>query len=175
MKTTSQFIPRLVQITFWVIFIAQCVKAGTVLFLFVGSVIPGSSIPIDYLSGLETAFSGERGLYIYISFMTLVLGVEILKAYVAYYGVLVFKDFQLDNPFESNVVINTTMMSKVFFSAGIVAYITQGVAQWLSKKGVGSSLDYNPMEYLFMAAILYLIAKVVEKGIEVKRENDLTI
>jgi hypothetical protein len=51
---------------------------------------------------------------------------------------------------------------------------------WLTKQGVKSA-DLQSLHiagadvWLFMAVILFVIVQIVKRGIEIQRENDLTI
>jgi uncharacterized membrane protein len=65
------------------------------------------------------------------------------------------------------------------FSIGFLSYIAKEITRNLSKHGFNiSNLDQfwgDSQAFILMGAVIYMIAVIFKKGIELQNENDLTV
>ena len=79
------------------------------------------------------------------------------------------------HPFTEAVSEQLSKISYVAVSAGLLAYIAQGHTKWLTKSGMDLSENWGSGEFLFLAGIIFIIAQIFKRGIELQTENELTI
>ena len=83
------------------------------------------------------------------------------------------------NPFTSVVSKQITQISHYTFSIGIFSYVATQTAKNLQHHGyVTNKLNQfweDGQAYILMAAVIYVIATIFKKGIEIQTENDLTV
>jgi uncharacterized membrane protein len=107
------------------------------------------------------------------------MALSALKAYVFFITLKLFKSLNLVKPFSENVSAIITKITYLTFSIGIISIIAQVLVSRLSEKGYNSSLAERYWDdggaYLAMTAILFAIALIFNKGIELQKENDLTV
>lgn len=166
----------------WVIFVGLCVQAGGFLFnaFFTLLLNPAGAnkfwIEID-LSALY--YYNQRFFVIMISLMIIV---TVMKTLLFYCIVAVFhgKIFNLSQPF--NEAIRRFILNTAFLSLGIGLFSFWGTN--FRKELVRLGLKMPEIQdlslggadvWLFMSVILFVIAQIFKKGIEIQTENDLTI
>ena len=102
-----------------------------------------------------------------------------LKAFIFYFIIKIFLKINLVHPFSSEVAAFIFRISYVAFAFGILAAAANEYCEWLSGKEVALNNlpDYlkGGPEFLFMAGIIFFIAEVFLRGIEIQTENELTI
>lgn len=182
-KITTHQILKVLQLLSWIIFIGLCVEAGAVVIntfitLFinpkgVGNFWQGS----EYLSNLLLF---DNGHFFVITLIMCI--VAVLKALMFYLIVKMFTDKQLniDQPF--SIELRLSILKIAYLALGIGLFSQSGFeyATWLSRQGVPSP-DLQALEiagadvWLFMAVILFVIAQIFKRGIEIQTENELTV
>jgi hypothetical protein len=85
----------------------------------------------------------------------------------------------LSNPFNSFVSKQITQISYFTLSIGILSFIARQTANNLLHRGYEiDSLNQfwaDSQAFILMAAIIYIIATIIIKGIEIQNEIDLTV
>jgi hypothetical protein len=111
--------------------------------------------------------------------MSFVLVLAVLKAYLFYLVVKIFKKLNLVKPFTIEIAKLIEKLSYEAVSIAIISIIAHQYTERLIHKGfdVGHVGNYwnDTAAFLMMAAILFIISRVFKKGIEMQNENDLTI
>jgi uncharacterized membrane protein len=85
----------------------------------------------------------------------------------------------LSKPFSSFVSEQITLISYFTFSIGILSYIARQTAKNLLHRGYEiDQLDrfwVDSQAFILMAAVIYVIATIFKKGIELQNDQDLTV
>ena len=85
----------------------------------------------------------------------------------------------LEKPFNSYVSKQITQMSYFTFSIGLLSYIARESAKNLQHRGYEidqlNQFWVDSQAFILMAAVIYVIAAIFKKGIEIQSENELTI
>ena len=85
----------------------------------------------------------------------------------------------LAKPFSSFVSEKISLISYFAFSIGILSYIARQTAKNLLHRGYEiDQLDkfwVDSQAFILMAAVIYVIATIFKKGIELQNEQDLTV
>jgi hypothetical protein len=178
MSKKKNFIFIALHIVAWLIFVGLSIEAGGLLVNFVFSIFKPEMVQLLYqkldLSGLYV----QSQVVFYCTY-GLMLSLSILKAYLFYVLIMLMLKLDLEKPFNSFVSGKITFISHITFIIGLLSLIAQQVAENLSRKGFGlnflNSFGSDYKAFILMAAVIYVIAIIFKKGVEIQNENDLTV
>lgn len=167
----TQRILNIMQVLTWIVFIALMVQAGAIVFvcafsLFKPEVASKLYTGENMLDLLQADFTQYT---IAMFFKALLPG---LKAYIAYVVIKTLTDVNLQNPFTMQTVHRLESISYDIVAIWVVGII-QHIHGELIHRNVGT--DWGGGEALFIAALVYVIAQVFKRGIELQSESDLTV
>jgi hypothetical protein len=102
-----------------------------------------------------------------------------LKAILFYIVIQLMQKLDLSKPFSSFASKKITQISYNTFSIGLLSFLARKVAENLSNRGFEVK-NLNPFwvdgeAYILMAAVIFIIATIFSKGVEIQDENDLTV
>lgn len=170
MSKKKDFVFEALRMLSWFIFITLSFNTVTVLFMFIMNFINGTAIQDNY-HGL--------GLNHYIGSNVFLLIIMTLKSILFYHVVQIFGKLNLMEPFSQGI---SSLLSKISYDALSIAIICV-VAAFYEKRleaiGYNSDMVHRYRDsvgsHLMMAAVLYVISHIFKKGIELQKENELTI
>lgn len=182
-KIATNHVLKVLQILSWIIFIGLCVEAGgiivnTFITLFINPLgVENFWEAKEYLSRL---YRFDQGHFTAIT-LTMII-VAVLKAIMFYLIVKLFteKKLKMSRPFSMELSRFITTQSSLALGIGLFSHFGFKYSVWLTRQNVEPA-DVQLLHmggadvWLFMAVILFVIAQVVKKGVEVQAENDLTI
>ena len=171
---TSQVI-QILKVVAWIMFIGLCIRTGAMLVSFVVSLFVNPVAAKDIYLGLDLSALLEKGTGYYISVATLIIVLSGLKAYLFYWVIKIISTLNIAHPFSLQVERIIMKISGIALQIGILAMITNSYTKWLMKNLAHFRFEGGGPEYLFLAAILFLIAQIFKRGIELQAENELTI
>lgn len=182
-KITTNQVLKVLQVLSWIIFIGLCIEAGAIAVnTFITLFINPSGVQNfwegkEYLSRL---YSLDQGHFTVITLAMII--VAVLKSIMFYLIVKVFTDkkLKISQPFSMELKRFIIKQSYLALGIGLFSHFGYKYSVWLTNQGVEpadvQSLHIGGADvWLFMAVILFVIAQVVKRGIEVQSENDLTI
>lgn len=176
-KTTQTLL--IIHIIAWIIFIGLCIKTGAILCsVFVSFIINPEGAKNLYL-GLDLSALYHFDIGHYIGMVSFIIVIAFLKAYIFYLVIRIFLKINLVNPFSKEISLLISGIGDTALGMGILTLLANSYYRWLEKKGMalpdlGSYLD-GAGEFLMLGGIIFIIAQVYKKGIEIQTENDLTI
>lgn len=182
-KLTTNQILKVLHILSWIIFIGLCVEAGGLLVnTVITSFITQQGVRnfwdgADYLSGV---YKFDQGYFFVITIVMII--VAVLKAAMFYLIVRLFIDKKLSIAQPFNTELKHFILIQGFLALGIgfFAHLGSKYTIWLTQQGVLPA-DLKTLNidganvWFFMAIVLFIILQVVNKGVEIRQENDLTI
>jgi hypothetical protein len=174
MKTRTEGILVVLKIIAWIAMIGYIVEASSIIISFVVSFFNIEATKNLYkgLSYYDLRMQIEPH---YIGVMSLVIAIAVLKVNVWVKAIPLLSDLNLQNPFKPKVAKLLETISYILISVAIVSIIANGQLEWINRR---FSLDYanhNAEEYIFMAALTYIISQIFKRGIEIQEENELTV
>jgi len=96
-----------------------------------------------------------------------------------YLIISIFKTLNMVKPFSSEVGRLIVKIGCVALVISTLSWAGTQYSEWLLKQGVKLPLMYKYLGgadvYLMMGAMLFIIAQVFKRGIEIQTENDLTV
>lgn len=182
-KITTNQILKVLQILSWIIFIGLCIETGgivvnTIITLFINPLgVANFWEGKDYLSSL---YKFDHGHFFVITLIMII--VSVLKALMFYLIVKLFtnKKLNISQPFSLELRDFILELSYLALGIGFFSHYGFKYSVWLTEQGINAadlqSLHIGGADvWLFMAVILFVIAQIVKRGIEIQNENDLTI
>lgn len=153
-----------------------------------GFVIKGGSILISYFVSYNHQVAAKNlymGLNLYelrqYSFLyysisvSFLVAIPAMKAWVCFLVAKTLSKFNLNNPFTMEVAIKLEQISYVALFTWVVTMLSNTYTSWLMKttgKMYGNMLSG---EFIFMAGLVFVIAQVFKRGVEIQTENELTV
>ncbi len=178
MSPKTDLVIKFLHVISWIIFIALCYQAGALLFNYTFMQFRVFPPENQYLLlDLTELFAQSEGYFGLL--FGLAIGVNALKAFTFYLITLIFQYLNLHKPFSQEMSKLITKISYFILAVGIVGAIAQGVTQELAKQGypVENAFAYwsDYSAFLMMAAVVFVIAQIFKKGLELQAESDLTV
>lgn len=179
MSAKSSFIIKFMHVLTWIAFLGMCVKAGAILVSF-GITIFRTDIPAKNLYlGLDLSQLQSQGTVVYAGMVICIAGIAILQALLFYTLIRIFLKINFVHPFHPAVGKLITLMSGLsliigLFSKATMSYAGGFISQGLSFPHLTEHIGQGDA-YLFFAGILFVIATVFKRGIELQTENELTV
>ena len=166
------------KIVAWLIFVALCIEAGALIVNFIYSLFKPSVVGHLYQK-LDLSQIYEHSKMVYFGIYSFILFISIMKAYLFYVVIRLLMKFDMSRPFSSYVAGQITNISYITFSIGLISYISREISRNLVHHGVEidklNQFWADSSAYIIMAAVIYVIASIFSRGIELQNENDLTV
>ncbi|MFM7629587.1 MAG: DUF2975 domain-containing protein [Algoriphagus sp.] len=177
-KWTQQPTLMLITVIIWSIFIGLCVQAGTLLFTFSYSFF-NPIVAQDLYEGLNLYALLQQEVWFYGGIVTLILSIAILKAQLFFTMIRIFLKIDLIHPFSEKISKLISKLSYIAFEIGIFILITNSYKSWLIKRGFDvtsvQAFLSGTFEYFLLSALIFAIAQVFKRGVEIQAENELTV
>lgn len=178
MSKTNNIVFKFLHIIAWIIFVGLCIEAGAFIVNFVFSIFNPEFVKNLYQKlDLSQLYNGNK--LAFFSIYSFILLISLLKAYLFYIVIMLLHKLDLSKPFNTFVSKQITKISYYTFSIGILSYIAQETANNLKHYGynIGNLNEFwaDGQAFIIMAAVIYVIATIFKKGVEIQNENDLTI
>ncbi len=159
----------------WIMFIGLCVKTGALIVSFAVSLFVNPAAAADLYMGtdLSEVLAFSKIHYIVMAALMIILSGS--KAWLSFWVVKITGRLSLTEPFSESVAGLIQGMSIISLQIGLLALATDAYTQWLNKSFVNFTAESAGTDFLFLAGILYVIAMIFRRGIELRRENELTI
>ncbi|WP_113922500.1 DUF2975 domain-containing protein [Cognataquiflexum aquatile] len=178
MSKNSNFVFIVLHIVAWMIFVGLCIEAGALIVNFVYSLFKPEIIAYLY-EKLDLSDMYARSKWAYFGMYSFIMVISVLKAIMFYIVIRLLMKLDLSKPFSSFVSEQITLISYFTFSIGILSYIARQTAKNLLHRGYEiDQLDrfwVDSQAFILMAAVIYVIATIFKKGIELQNDQDLTV
>ena len=178
MSKTNNLVFKGLHIAAWVIFVGLCIEAGGLIVNFIFSMYKPDFVPNLYPK-LDLTEMYEQSKWAFFKMFSFILFISIMKAVLFYIVIRLINKIDLSKPFNSFVSHQITRISYYTFSIGLLSYIARESARNLLHRGfVTDNLNQfwaDSQAFILMAAIIYIIATIFKKGVEIQNENDLTV
>ena len=170
MSANSNLILKTLKFLSWLYFVLLCFAAGNLIIMFITNLIAEKGGSGNY-SGL--------GLTNYLLRNGFTIIQILVTAYLCFVVLNIFKKLDLVEPFSEEIGLSIFKVSYLSFALFIVYLSAHIHEKVLVASGFESGMIFRYLDSakssLFMAGILYLIAHIFKKGIELKQDKDLTI
>ncbi len=178
MTKTNNFVFIGLHIVAWIIFVGLCIEAGALIVNFIYSLFKPEIVGNLY-QNLDLSNLYQQSKWAYFSMYGFVISIAVLKAILFYIVIELLLKLDLSKPFSSFAAKKITQISSNAFSIGILSFVARQTAKNLSQ--LGYEIDklnqfwVDSQAFILMAAVIYVIAAIFKKGVEIQNENDLTV
>lgn len=174
MKTKRIF--NIMNIIAWIVFIGYCIKAGSIALVSLMSFSGNKNATENLYLGMNLSTIYEYNMSHFVLTTVLLIVMASLSAYLFYLLIKVFKQLDFDQPFKARVIQLIFKMSSVALIIGIVGLVANSYIHWLRTQVFFTQLDMgNSSAYFFMAGVVFVIATLFKRAMEMQQENELTI
>lgn len=178
MTKRNNFVFKSLHIIAWIIFVGLCIEAGGLIVNFIFSIYQPEFVQNLYQK-LDLSEMYNRSKWAFFSMYSFILFISVLKAYLFYVVIRLLSKLNLSKPFNSFVSVQITQISYYTFSIGILSYVARQTAKNLQHHGyVIDNLNgfwADSQAFILMAAVIYVIATIFKKGVELQNESNLTV
>ncbi len=178
MSKTNSFVFWGLYIIAWLIFVGLSIEAGGLLVNFFFSLYKPEFVQhlyqkLDLLQMYKDSRLAFFGTYSFI------LIIAILKACLFYIVIRLMHKMDLLKPFNSFVSKQISRMSYYTLLIGLLSYIARQLVKSLVHYGfVPDNVNQfwaDSQAFILMGAVIYIIATIFKKGVDIQNENDLTV
>ncbi len=178
MSKRNNFVFKGLHIVAWVIFVGLCIEAGGLAVNFIFSLYRPEFVQNLYQK-LDLSQMYNHSKWAFFGMYSFILVISILKAYLFYVVIKLLIKLNLSKPFNSYVADQIIKISYYTLSIGLISYVARQTAKNLLHYGFEiDSLNQfwaDSQAYILMAAVIYVIATIFSRGVEIQNENDLTV
>lgn len=178
MRVTNNFIFTSLKIIGWIIFVGLCIETGGLIVNFIFTIYKPEFIPKLYQK-LDLSEMYNNVSWAFFSMYGFVLVISILKSVMFYKVILLLTNLNLAKPFNSIVSENILQISYITLSIGLFSYVARQITKNLLHHGIKTD-NLNPFwedsqAFVLMSAVIYVIAFIFQRGVQLQNENDLTV
>ena len=173
MKSKTQKLLNIMNVLAWIAFVGLLIKTGTLLFNYFLS-IQNEAVSENLFGGMNLMEYRMHSFRQYTFVVSYKVALFALEAYIAFLVTRLLGGLDLKKPFNSNVQQLTEKISYAVFNLWIIVILHNGHIQYLAKKH-GFAMDLFSSDFIFLAAVIFIFAQVIKRGIEIQNENELTI
>lgn len=182
LKIGSKQMLFVLRIISWIIFVGLCIEAGGILFnlLFTTFYNPIGATYFWNKLNFSSLFEYDKGHFIAVTSIMCII--SILKAIMFYLILKIIENKKQTMAFPFNNTVRKIIVCIAFLAIGIGLFSNYGVGytEWLANKNIKmpsiTLLKFVGADvWYFMGVILFVIAYVFKKGIELQEESELTV
>ena len=174
MKSKTYSIFQVMLVLAWLACCGFIVKAGAIAISYVVSISNPAGAQNLYM-GLDFSPIKQYNFWQYTAAVVLMIAIALLEAYTAYLVTRALSKIKLSQPFTPEVSVVLVQISIIMLYTWITAMLYNVHQSWLSNKIVGMHPNYIPGEFILMAGVVFVMAQIFKKGVELQTENELTV
>lgn len=178
MSKTNNFVFTVVHIVAWIIFVGLCIEAGGLIVNFFFSIYNPEFVERLYQK-LDLSQMYNISQWAFFGMYSFILFISVLKACLFYNVIILIRKLDLSKPFNSYVASQISKLSYYTLSIGLISHIGRQTAKYLQhfkiETEVLNQFWADSEAYILMAAVVYVIAIIFSRGVEIQHENDLTV
>lgn len=178
MSKTNNFVFKALLIVAWIIFVGLCIEAGGLIVNFIFSLYKPGFIQNLYQK-LDLSAMYEHSKSAFFGMYSFILAISVLKAYLFYILIRLMHKMDITKPFNTFVSGQISKISFYTLAIGLISYTARQIERNLMDHGfVDENLNQfwaDSQAFILMGAVIYIIATIFKKGVEIQNENDLTV
>ncbi len=178
MAKTNNFVFWSLYIIAWLIFVGLSIEAGGLVINFFFSLYNPEFVQNLYQK-LDLTEMYKDSKMAFFGIYSFILLISILKAFLFYIVIRLMHKIDLTKPFNTFVSNQILQISYYTLSIGLLSFIARQVAKSLIHYGYATdSLNQfwvDSQAFIVMGAVVYIIATIFKKGVDIQNENDLTV
>lgn len=178
MSKTNNFVFWALYAVAWLIFIGLSIEAGGLLVNFFFHLFKPEFIPNLYQK-LDLSAIYKDSQLLFFGVYSFILSIAVLKAILFYIVIRLMHTMDLKKPFNNFVARQINQLAYYTLGIGLLSYIARQSAKSLMHHSfVTDSLNkfwVDSQAFIIMGAVIYIIATIFKKGVDIQNENELTV
>lgn len=178
MSKRNNFVFKALHIVAWVIFVGLCIEAGGLIVNFIFSLYKPEFVQNLYQK-LDLSQMYNLNKWVFFGVYGFILVIAILKVCLFYVVIMLLYKLNLSKPFDTYVAGQIKNISYYTLSIGLFSYLAQQTTRNLPHYGFEidaiNQFWADSQAWILMAAVIYVIATIFSRGVEIQNENDLTV
>ena len=178
MSERNNLVFKGLHIVAWVIFVGLSIEAGALIVNFVFSLFKPEIVHNLYQK-LDLSQMYHLNKWVFFGVYGFILFIAILKASLFYVVIQLLIKLDLLKPFSTYVADKIKKISYYTLSIGLISYMAQQTTKNLPHYGfeidILNQFWADSQAWILMAAVIYVIATIFSRGVEIQNENDLTV
>jgi hypothetical protein len=162
----------------WIIFVGLSIEAGALIVNFFFSLYNPEFVQNLYQK-LDLSEMYKDSRLVFFGIYSFILIISILKACLFYTVIRLMHKMDLSKPFNTFVARQISQMSYYTLSIGLLSHIARQLVENLMHYGfIPDNLSEfwaDSQAFILMGAVIYIIATIFKKGVDIQTENELTI
>ncbi|WP_420573014.1 DUF2975 domain-containing protein [Kordia sp.] len=173
MNSKTEKLLKLMRFLAWLAFIGLLIKAGAIIMSF-GVSIQNPEAAKDLYKGMDLSRYADYNFANYVIIVLCYIFLYLMQAYIALFMTKLLSAINMEKPFTQAVVDLLKKISVTIFGVWILAMLHNAHVIGLEKY---AQIDAAPFasEYIFLAGIVYVLAQLFKRGVEMQAENELTV
>ena len=173
-QTKTEQMLIVLHILAWLAFVGLMIECGAILISYTISCSNPAGAKNLY-NGLNLYDLRQFNFWYYTGAVSYMVVLSILKALVSYQVIKILSKFNLKNPFSLEVAGRLEKISYIALGTWVVTLLSNVYIGWLQKITGKLYVTQLSGEFIFMVALVFVIAQVFKRGVEIQSENDLTV
>lgn len=178
MSKTNNFVFWGLYIVAWLIFVGLSIEAGGLIVNFFFSLYMPEFVQNLYQK-LDLSEMYKDSRLAFFGIYSFILTISILKAILFYIVIRLMHKMDLSKPFNTFVAQQISQIGYYTLLIGLFSSIARQITKNLMHHGfVPDSLTQfwvDSQAFILMGAVIYIIATIFRKGVDIQNENDLTV
>ncbi len=178
MSKTNNLIFIVLHIVAWIIFVGLSIEACALLVNFIFSIYNPAFVDKLYQK-MDLSAVYNRSTWVFYSMYGIAILISLMKAFLFYVVIRLLLKLDLIRPFSNYVSKQISLMAYFTFAIGLLSFIARQSVKGLMHRGYEinalNQFWVDSQAFIIMAAIIYVIATIFAKGVELQNENELTI
>ncbi len=178
MTKSNNFVFWGLYIVAWLIFVGLSIETGGLIVNFFFSLYNPEFVQNLYQK-LDLTEMYKESKMAFFGIYSFILSISIMKAFLFYIVIRLMHKMDLTKPFNTFVTNQILQISYYTIAIGLFSYIARQAAKNLMHHGfVTDSLNQfweDSQAFILMGAVIYIIATIFKKGVDLQNDNDLTV
>jgi hypothetical protein len=173
-KTRTEQILKVMTILVWIVFIGSMIKAGAILISFGVSAVNPEGAKNLY-KGLNLYSLRQFSFWHYTLYVSLMFALSGMIALMSYLLIKSLSKVNLMAPFRMVVALIIERISYVLLGMWLIELVSSIHSTYLFKVMGEQYGQAVTGEFLFLAGLVFIIAQIFKRGVEIQSENELTV
>jgi hypothetical protein len=174
-KTRTTQILTVLNILAWVAFVGFAIEAGAIFFSYLMTLFNPEAAR-GFYAGIDLYDLRQTNIWKFTSLVSFRVAMPAMKAYAAVLAIKALSKVSLVNPFTIEVASLLEKISYVVLGTWVIAMLNNAYLQWgMSGELPAKYGGYVSGEFIFMAGLVFVIAQIFKRGVEIQSENELTV
>jgi hypothetical protein len=173
-STKTKRVLKIMNVLAWIAFIGLMVDAGGVLVSFGFSCFKPEA-PKNFYNTYNLYKLSQYSFPNFTFSIFLMSIISASKAFMCYLVIKILSQVKMADPFTLEVVATVEQVSYVLFTIGLFAIVSDAHTDWVLRTTGDVLKKQDAGSFIFVSGLIFIIAQIFKRGVEIQTENDLTV